>query len=109
VLQKGEAEHRHECMAGKTLPGSRFEVVEPKFLFELLMGLLADPSSLDCGDVAPNFYPAAIGAWTLVMPCWAVVAAGRGAEPSVERSAANRRYAAWVAGLSQPSRECGLS
>jgi hypothetical protein len=24
------------------------------------------------------------------MPCWAVVAAGRGAEPSVERSAAGR-------------------
>ena len=45
-------------------------------------------------DVAPNFYPAAIGVWTFVMPCWAVVAAGRGAEPSVERSAADRRCAA---------------
>jgi hypothetical protein len=45
-------------------------------------------------DVAPNFYPAAIGVWSSVMPCWAVVAAIRGAEPSVERSAADRRAAA---------------
>ena len=47
VLQEGEGEHRHECMAVKALPGSPFEVVEPKFLFQLLMGLLANPSSLD--------------------------------------------------------------
>jgi hypothetical protein len=40
VLQKGEGEHRHECMAVKAWPGSPFEVVEPKFLFQLLMGLL---------------------------------------------------------------------
>ena len=32
-------------------------------------------------DVAPNFYPAAIRVWR-VLPCWAVMAAGRGAEPS---------------------------
>src|SRR5215831_8010554 len=47
VLQESEGEHRHECMAVKALPGSPFEVVEPKFLFQLLMGLLANPSSLD--------------------------------------------------------------
>ena len=47
MLQEGEGEHRHECMAVKALPGSPFEVVEPKFLFQLLMGLLANPSSLD--------------------------------------------------------------
>ena len=29
------------------------------------------------------------------MPCWAVVAAIREAEPSVERSAADRRAAEW--------------
>jgi hypothetical protein len=52
------------------------------------------PSCFSTSDVAPNFYPAAIGVWTLVMPCWAVVAAVRGAEPSVERSAADRRCAA---------------
>ena len=45
-------------------------------------------------DVAPNFYPSTIGVWTSVMPCWAVVAAVREAEPSVERSAADRRCAA---------------
>jgi uncharacterized protein len=45
-------------------------------------------------DVAPNFYPVAIGVGRSVMPCWAVVAAVRGAEPSAERSAADRRAAA---------------
>jgi len=45
-------------------------------------------------DVAPNFYPAAIGVWPSVMPGWAAMAAVRGAEPSVERSAADRRAAA---------------
>ena len=47
VLQEGEGEHRHERMAVETLPGSPFEVIEAKFLFQLLMGLLANPSSLD--------------------------------------------------------------
>jgi hypothetical protein len=41
-------------------------------------------------DVAPNFYPVAIGVWRSIMPCWAVVAAVRGAEPSAERSVADR-------------------
>jgi hypothetical protein len=45
-------------------------------------------------DVAPNFYPTAIGVWRSVMPSWAVMAAVRGAEPSVERSAADRRATA---------------
>ena len=49
MLQEGEGEHRHECMAVKALPGSPFEVVEPKFLFQLLVGLLANPSCLDGG------------------------------------------------------------
>lgn len=47
ILREREGEHRHECMAVKALPGSSFEVVEPKFLFQLLMGLLANPSCLD--------------------------------------------------------------
>ena len=46
------------------------------------------------GDVAPNLYPAAIGVWRSVMPSWAVMAAVCEAEPSVERSAADRRAAA---------------
>ena len=50
MLQEGEGEHRHERMAVETLPGSPFEVIEAKFLFQLLMGLLANPSSLDSGS-----------------------------------------------------------
>jgi hypothetical protein len=46
------------------------------------------------GDVAPSFYPTAIGVWWSALPSWAVVAAVRGAEPSVQRSAADRRCAA---------------
>ena len=49
MLQEGEGEHRHERMAVETLPGSPFEVIEAKFLFQLLMGLLANPSCLDGG------------------------------------------------------------
>ena len=51
-MQEGEGEHRHERVAVKTLPGSSFEVVEAKFLFQLLMGLLANPSGLDGGSQA---------------------------------------------------------
>ena len=47
MLQEGEGERCHERMAVETLPGSPFEVIEAKFLFQLLMGLLANPSSLD--------------------------------------------------------------
>ena len=47
MLQEGEGKHRHERMAVKTLPGSPFEVVEAKFLFHLLMRLLANPPCLD--------------------------------------------------------------
>ena len=39
MLQEGEGEHCHERMAVETLPGSPFEVIEAKFLFQLLMGL----------------------------------------------------------------------
>ena len=49
VLQESEGEHRHERMAVEALPGSPFEVIEAKFLFQLLMGLLANPSCLDGG------------------------------------------------------------
>jgi hypothetical protein len=34
-------------------------------------------------DVAPSFYPAAIGVWRSTLPSWAVMTAVRGAEPSV--------------------------
>ena len=49
-LEEGEGDHRHERMAVKSLPGSPFEVVEPKLLFQLLMGMLANPTCLDGGS-----------------------------------------------------------
>ena len=60
----------------------------------LALPMLARSAIRATGDVAPSFYPATIGVWSSVMPCWAVVAAVRGAKPSVERSAADRRAAA---------------
>jgi hypothetical protein len=45
-------------------------------------------------DVAPNSYSIGIGVWGLILPSWAVMAAVRRAEPSVERSAVDRRSAA---------------
>ena len=56
-------------------------------------------------DVAPKFYPAGTGVWRVKPSCAAVMAAVRGAEPSGERSAADRRAAAYVIGVIQPSRE----
>src|ERR1700704_4757917 len=49
MLKEGERDHCHERMAVKALPGSSLEVVEAEFLFQLLMGLLANPSRLDGG------------------------------------------------------------
>jgi hypothetical protein len=50
LLKEGEGDHCHECMTVKALPGSPFEVVKAKFLLQLLMGLLANPSCLDGGS-----------------------------------------------------------
>src|SRR5215203_2813223 len=47
VLQIEEGDHTHESVAMQTAPGSPFEVIEAKFLLELLMGLLAEPARLD--------------------------------------------------------------
>ena len=49
MLEEGVGDHRHERVTVKTLPGSSLEVIEAEFLFELLMGLFADPSRLDGG------------------------------------------------------------
>ena len=56
-------------------------------------------------DVAPKIYPAGTGVWRVKPPCPAVMGAVRGVEPSGERSAADRRAAAYVIGVIQPSRE----
>src|SRR3974390_818710 len=47
MLKEGVGDHRHECMTGEALPGPALEVVETKFLFQLLVSLLANPSRLD--------------------------------------------------------------
>ena len=50
MLEEGVSDHRHERVTMKALPGSSLEVVEAEFLFQLLMGLFADPSRLDRGS-----------------------------------------------------------
>ena len=49
MLKEGESDHRHERMTVKALPGPSFEVIETEFFFQLLVGLLANPSLLDGG------------------------------------------------------------
>jgi hypothetical protein len=47
MLEEGVSDHRHERVTMEALPGSALEVVETKFLLQLLVGLLANPSRLD--------------------------------------------------------------
>ena len=39
VLEECVGDHGHEGMTMEALPGSSLEVIEPEFLFQLLMGL----------------------------------------------------------------------
>ena len=48
-LEEGVGDHRHQGMSMQSRPGSAFEVVEPKLLLELLVGLFTDPSGFDRG------------------------------------------------------------
>ena len=50
MLEEGVGDHGHERVTMEALPGSSLEVVKPEFLFQLLMGLFADPSSFDRGS-----------------------------------------------------------
>ena len=50
MLEEGVGDHRHERMTVKALPGSSLEVIEAEFFFQLLMGLLTNPSRLDGGS-----------------------------------------------------------
>ena len=50
MLEEGVSDHRHERVTMKALPGSSIEVVEAELLFQLPMGLFADPSRLDRGS-----------------------------------------------------------
>src|ERR1700756_5330835 len=47
VLEVGERDAGHERVSVQAGPGSPLEVVAPEFLLELLVRLLADPTSLD--------------------------------------------------------------
>ena len=47
MLEEGVSNHCHERMTVKAVPGPSLEVVEAKFLFQLLMGLLGNPPCLD--------------------------------------------------------------
>src|ERR1700692_3311428 len=49
MLKEGIGDHRHEGMTMQALPRSSLEVIEPQFLFQLLVRLLANPSCLDRG------------------------------------------------------------
>ena len=50
MLQEGVGDYCHESVTMKTLPGSPFKVIKPEFLFQLLMGLFANPSCFDGGS-----------------------------------------------------------
>jgi len=50
MLEEGVSDHCHECVAMKSLPGSSLEVIKAEFLFQLLMGLFANPARLDRGS-----------------------------------------------------------
>jgi len=46
VLEECVSDHGHERMTMKALAGSSLEVIEPEFLFQLLMGLFANHRAL---------------------------------------------------------------
>ena len=58
ILEEGASDHCQGCMTVKALPGSSLEVVEAEFFFQLLMGLLADPSRLNVAANVRRFVPA---------------------------------------------------
>src|SRR3954471_24580296 len=48
-LEESVGDHCHQGVSMGPGPGSAFEMIEAKFLLELLMSLLADPPGLDRG------------------------------------------------------------
>jgi hypothetical protein len=50
MLEEGVSDHGHQCVTVQALPGSSLEVIKSEFFFQLLMGLLANPSRLDRGS-----------------------------------------------------------
>jgi len=50
MLEECVNDHGHERVAMKAPPGSSLKVVKPELLFQLLMGLSANPPRFDCGS-----------------------------------------------------------
>ena len=50
ILEECVSDHGHERMTMQALAGSSLEVIKPEFLFQLLMGLFANPSGFDRGS-----------------------------------------------------------
>ena len=69
MLEKGVSDHRHERVTMEALPGPALEVVETEFLFQLLVGLLANPSRLDgCRQGAQSGLRRQVGEIVLLFP-----------------------------------------
>lgn len=54
VLEERIGDHDHEGMVVQPVPDASFVMIEPEFLFHLLMRLLADPPGLDLGREIPQ-------------------------------------------------------
>jgi hypothetical protein len=50
MLEECVSNHGHERMTMEALPGPCLEVIEPQFLFQLLMGLFGNPSRFNRGS-----------------------------------------------------------
>src|SRR5437660_11787349 len=62
-------------MTMKTMPRPSLEVVEAELLLQLLMGLLTDPSRLDCGSQAAQIHPGGqVGKIAFLLSAYAVLA-----------------------------------
>ncbi len=54
ALKKGVGDHCHVGVRVRPMPGSSFEIIEPKLFPELLMGLPTDPARLDGAGEHPD-------------------------------------------------------
>lgn len=50
MLEECVSDHGHERMTMEALPGSSLKVIKPELLFQLLVGLFANPSCFDRGS-----------------------------------------------------------
>ena len=75
MLEERVSNHRHQRMTMKAVPRPSLEVIEPEFLLQLLMGLLANPSCLDRRSQAAQVHPGGqVGEIVFLLPGRAVLA-----------------------------------